>query len=139
MRIAVAILNLAIFAFASCVLVAEGPPAPGEDTLFVLWSQTTHLFSAGMIFGSTDSGRWSGLASRAKALARREKSNAYTRLINGLIFLAIACNVVLLGLVGWHLAGQYHHPRETGVVAFAIFMVSIPVLSLGVLLRSAPR
>ena len=139
MRTAVALLNLVIFLFGFFVLIGDGPPAPGEDMRYVIWSFTTHLFSAGMILGSADSGRWPGLVTRAKALVKGQSTRSSASLVTGLILLAAACNAVLIGLVCWHLASQRDHPAETGVVALACFMFLTPLLSLGVLLRSAPR
>jgi hypothetical protein len=48
---------------------------------------------------------------------------------------AIICNIVLLGFVCWALVDQYLHPKEDGVVAFAVLMGSTPILSLVALLR----
>ena len=137
MRIAVAILNLLMFLLSSFVVATDGPPKPGEDMRFVIWSLMTHFLSAIIIFGSAASGRWSGLITRA--LGRGENIPPRALLINRLILLVVALNVVLIPLVIWHLASQTDHPAETGVAAFAIFMVLIPILNLAVLLHSAPR
>lgn len=137
MRIAVAILNLLMFLLSSFVVATDGPPKPGEDMRFVIWSLMTYFLSAIIIFGSADSGRWSGLITRG--LGRGENIPPRALLINRLILLAVALNVVLIPLVIWHLASQTDHPAETGVAAFAIFMVLIPIFNLGVLLHSAPR
>jgi hypothetical protein len=137
MRIAVAVLNLLMFLLSLFVVATDGPPKPGEDMRFVIWSLTTYLLSAIIIFGSADSGRWSGLITRA--LGREENMPPLALLISRLIVLVAALNAVLIPLVIWHLAVQTDHPAETGVAAFAIFMVLIPILNLGVLLRSAPR
>jgi hypothetical protein len=138
MRIAVVVLNLVVFLFTSFVLVTDGPPDPGADTLFAVWSLLTRIFSAGMILWTADSGGWLGLAPRTAALAKSEKTNASASVISGLILLAIVCNVGLIGFVCWHLAGQYNHPAESGAILLALLMVLTPLLSLAVLLRSAP-
>jgi hypothetical protein len=137
MRIAVAILNLLMFLLSSFVVATDGPPKPGEDMRFVVWSLITYFLSAIIIIGSAASGRWSGLITRA--LGRGENILPRALLINRLVLLGLALNAVLIPLVIWHLASQTDHPAETGVAAFAIFMVLIPILNLAVLLRSAPR
>lgn len=137
MRIAAAILNLVMFLLGSFVVATDGPPKPGEDMRYVIWSFTTYLLSAIMIFASADSGPWFGLIKRA--LGRGQNIPPRALLISRLILLVVALNVALIPLVIWHLASQTDHPAETGAVAFAIFMVLIPVLNLAVLLHSAPR
>jgi hypothetical protein len=138
-RIAVAVLNLVAFLFISFVLVTDGPPDPGADTLFALWSLLTKLFSAWMILCTAERNGWLGPVARVSDLAKAEKTKASASVISGLIFSAIVCNIVLVGFVCWHLAGQYNHPSETGAIPLAVLMVLTPALSLAVLLRSSPR
>ena len=73
MRIAVVLLNLAQFLFASFVLATDGPPDPGADTIFAVCSLLTRLFNAGMILWTVDSGGWLHLGAGIAASAKTEK------------------------------------------------------------------
>jgi hypothetical protein len=139
MRIAVVILNLVAFLFISFVLVTDGPPDPGADTVFAVLSLLTKVFSVLMILLTRDGGRWLGSCVRAKALVEHQRINRSTLVISSLVTLAMVCNIVVIGFACWHLAGQYNHPAETGAIPLVLLMVLTPLLSLAVLLRSAPR
>ena len=139
MRIVVVVLNFVVFLVSSVVIAAEGPPKPGVDTLFAACSLLTRAFTAGMILGTVDGGGWLGLAARWRTLAKSEKRRGSGALSSSLILLAIVCNIALFGFVCWHLAGQYDHPAERGVVPVAVLMVLTSLLSLAVLFRSVAR
>jgi hypothetical protein len=65
-----------------------------KDMKHVIWSLTTYLLSAIMIFGSANSRRWSGLITRA--LVRAENIPPRALLINRLMLLVVILNLAVL-------------------------------------------
>jgi hypothetical protein len=125
MRIAVVFLNIIAFLFTSLVLMTDGPPDPGADTI-----------SAALSLLTKDGGQWLGFYGRAKALLELKSINRSALMINSMVTLAMVCNIVVFGFVCLHLAGQYNHPDESGVIVLAVFMMLIPIINVLVLSRS---
>lgn len=112
MKIAAVICNIILFGFICLVLVSEGPSKEAIYTVFTIWWLLTLIISAVVI-------------SRSGA----------SRIIRDV---AIICNIVFLGFIGWALVDQYPHPNEPGFIPFVILMVLTPILNLVVLfLRTA--
>ncbi len=139
MRIALVILNAFLFIFLTVVVLAEGPPDPGADTVSIVLSILTKVFSGLTILLTVDSGRFIGFYSRMKAMFEAERTGKPDIRVGNLVTLAMICDIVGLGFVCWHLTGQLHHPDEAGVIPLAILQVLTPVLNVLVLSRSVGK
>jgi hypothetical protein len=139
MRIAVMVLNLVAFLFTSLILMGDGPLNPGADTIFAALSLLNRVFSILMILLTKDGGQWLGFYGRAKALLELKSINRSALMINVMVTLTMVCNIVVFGFVCLHLAEQYNHPEESGVIVQAVFMMLIPIINVLVLSRSVRK
>jgi hypothetical protein len=113
MKSAVIICNAVLFAFLCFVLLTDGFPVAIAYIIFTLLSLITPVLNALVIWKS-------GTGSRGHKMR----------------LATIACNVVLLGFICWAFVDQYPHPDEQGLLAFEIVMVSVPIISVTMLLRA---
>jgi len=139
MRIVVVILNAVLFFFMSFILMTEGPPNPGADTVSVLLSVLTKVSSGLMILLTVDGGRFIGFYARFRALFRQGRISASIFSISNLITLVMVGEIVGVGFVCWHLTSQLNHPDEPGVIPFAILQVLTPIINVLVLSRSVQK
>ena len=72
---------------------------------------------------------------KRKASEQRKKIDDLFSTNTVMRFVAIVCNIVLLGFTGWAFVDQYPHPEEDGLIAFTVLMVLTPILSLVALFR----
>ena len=122
MKIAAVTCNILLFVFLCFVLLTDGLTREASYIVFTLWSFFTLILSMVVISGMRAGNGWMGLELSYTGPAIR--------------IVAIICNLVFLGFVCWALVDQYPHPKEEGVIAFAVLMVLTPILNLVVLLRS---
>jgi uncharacterized membrane protein YhaH (DUF805 family) len=119
MRTAAVIGNIVLFGFTCFVLITDGPPVGTAYVIFAIWSLLTLLLSAAVI------------SRRGAADERSGRKGLFLRIA------AIIGNIVFFGFVCWALVDQYPHPKEEGVVAFVVLMISIPIINLGMLIHSS--
>jgi cytochrome bd-type quinol oxidase subunit 2 len=113
MKIVAVILNIVLFGFICLVSATDGPPQEASSIVFMIWWLLTLILSAVVI---------------SRSGASRIKRNV-----------AIICNIVFLGFIGWAFVDQYPHPNEPGFIPFVILMVLTPILNLVVLFLRRAR
>ncbi len=119
MRLIAFVSNVLLLGIGAIILSGDGPPEGAEDIVFVTWSVATHLLSIVVIWRAAARHAWLDLHVNRSAFTATGKP----------IVTAVA-NVVLFGLVCAHLALQYDHPDEPGVLVVAALMILTPLLTL---------
>ncbi len=133
MRLIAVVCNVLLLGIGCVVLSGDGPPRGAEDITFVTWSVATHLLSAAVIWRAAARNRWLDFHVDRNALTVTGQPGGRSRSSRNIEIVAVVSNVLLFGLVCWHLAVQYAHPDEPGVLVIATLMVLSPILNLAAL------
>jgi hypothetical protein len=133
MRLVAVVCNVLLLGIGCIVLSGDGPPRGAEDITFVTWSVATHLLSASVIWRAAVRNGWLNFHVDRNALTVTGKPGDRSRSSRNVEIVTVVANVVLFGLVCWHLADQYGHPDEPGVLVIATLLVLTPILSVGAL------
>jgi len=137
MKIAAVVCNIVLFGFTCLVLFVDGLPKGASYIVFTLWLLLTLILNLVVISRSGASDGWLGLSMKRKAPEERKKIDALSFTSTVMRFVAIICNIVLLGFICWAFVDQYPHPEEDGLIAFTMLTVSTPILSLVAHFRSS--
>lgn len=137
MKFMAVICNIVLFGFTCMVLVTDGPPERTAYVVFTVWSLLTLVLSAVAIScGGTGVGRRGPHMKKGASGEHKEIGDA-SFTVRVMRIAAIICNVVFFGFVCWALVDQYPHPKEDGLVAFVVLMISTPILNLAALFTSS--
>lgn len=136
MKIMAVICNIVLFGFTCLVLLVDGLPKAVSYIVFTLWLLLTLILSSVVISRSGASDGWLGHPMKRKASEEQKKIDDLSSMNTVMRFVAIICNIVLLGFTCWAFVDQYPHPEEEGLIAFTVLMVLTPILSLVALFRS---
>jgi len=135
MKIVAAFCNVVWFGFICLVLVTDGFPKEAGYIFISLLHLLTPLLTLVVILRSGTSDGWLGLRLKREALEELGKIDNPSSMSTAMRFVAIICNIALLGFLCWTLLGQPPHPEEEGFVAFVVVSVVTPILSVVVLFR----
>ena len=113
MKIAAIICNIVLFVFTCFVLMTDGVSSEAAYIVFTLLLLLVPILSLVVI--------------------SRSRKNAVMNIV------AIICNIILLGFTCWAFVDQYSHPRESGFVAYAVFVVLTPILNLAAIFLYTKR
>ena len=127
------VFDFVLLAFMGFVLFTDGTPSDPMYTFITIFSVFTLIYSSVILLLSKAKKcrfpefRWkeTGVESRAGQASHIYKNSE---------IIAFVCNVFFFGFVCWALLNQGPHPEESGIVAFAVMMITAPVLNLLALL-----
>ena len=129
MKIVAIICNIVLFLFVCLVLVIDGPPRGAVYIVITLWTFLTLILNTVVISRIGAGDGWLGLNMKKKVLGEQKKTDDLSSTGSIMRIVAIICNIVFLGFHCWAFVDQYPHPRQDGVIAYAVLIVLTPILS----------
>jgi preprotein translocase subunit SecG len=134
MKIVVVVLNAVLFAFTCSILMVDGSPTETFYKLLTLFVLLVPLLSFLVILQSGMTDGW--LGARIGTKPRVEPSSTLTLVRRVTVLL----NAVLLANSCWAIVTQYpQHPKEEGLLAYAVVILLTPILNIVVLLQIMKR
>jgi len=136
MKIVTLICNIVLFVFTCLVLLTDGFSREAAYIVFTLVLLLVPVFNAVVIFRSGAREGWLDLTRKGKVPAERAKTDGKPS--SGIFakIAAITANIVMFSFACWAFADQYPHPKEDGLIAYIVLVLTIPVLSAVVIFYS---
>jgi len=130
--------NIVLFGLTCLIVATEGLPKQAGNIAFTLLMMLIPVFTVFAIVRKRTSSRPPGLHVKKGASEADPITDLPPDRSTVTVWLAGACNVLLLGLVCWALVAQYPYPEKEGAVISAVPAALTPILSVIVLYRRAP-
>jgi hypothetical protein len=130
MKILAIICNIILFGFICLVLVTDGLSGDIIYIVLNLWWMLTLIFNIVVLFRSGANDGWLNLQIKRKSMEGQKKNGELSLTSSVLRIVAIICNIIFIGFACWAFIDQYPHPKEYGLIAFAVLMILTPILSL---------
>jgi len=128
--------NIVLFGFTCFVLVTDGTPKEASYIVFTLLVVLIPILNVVVLFRSRADDGWVGPHMKEKALETQPKTDAISSRSTAIERVAVICNIILLGFACWAFVDQYPHPKEDGVIAYALIVVLAPILNVVVFFSS---
>jgi hypothetical protein len=134
MKIVAIVCNAVLFAFMCSILMVDGTPTETFYKLLTLFVLLVPLVSFFVVLHSGMTDGWLGVRIATKPRVEPSSTLILVRRV------AVLLNVGLLASSCWAMVTQYpQHPKEEGLLAFAMLVLLTPILNIVVLLQIMKR
>ena len=131
MKLLTVVFNIVLVVFTCLVLITDGLSKEVGYILLTLLLLFVPIFNLIIIFSSRANNDWLNFHLKRKAAEGRIKTDDTSIRRPVLKIIAIICNIVLLGFFCYVFVNQYsQHPKESGLILYAVIVFLTPILSL---------